>query len=84
MSEKTYERYTFPNDLTRIFGKSRVEMRNVCKFFLTIKTKMLKSSSSTARLVSEHVVDSRRKSHILWVPRILDTFEHFQIMFLLH
>ena len=36
LSEKTYERYTFPHDLTRIFRESREEMCNVRKFFLTL------------------------------------------------
>ena len=36
LSENSYERYTFSHDLTRIFGKSRVKMCNVRKFFPTI------------------------------------------------
>ena len=37
--EKTYESYTFPHDLSRIFGKSSEEMCNVRKFFPTSKKK---------------------------------------------
>ena len=36
MSEKTYERYTFPHDLSRIFRKISEEMCDVRKFFLTM------------------------------------------------
>ena len=32
LSEKTYERYTFAHDLSRIFSKSREEMCRVRKF----------------------------------------------------
>ena len=45
MSEKTYERYTFPHDLSRVFRKSREELCNVRKFFLTMDKERVEEMS---------------------------------------
>ena len=54
LSETIYERYTFPHDLTRIFGKSRVETCNVRKFFLT-KGNEIRNQSPRKHLLKDHV-----------------------------